>query len=110
MVFSSHRPDEVRILADRVLRLEEGRLVGSEEPSVLSGEGPEVELELAIDPDDLDRAAHLLEDRGFAPRRRAGWLRMRVPADGKIDPIALLLQHEIDLDDFRTEKTDAEPA
>jgi nitrous oxidase accessory protein len=35
LVFSSHRPEEVARLADRVLHLENGRLVGDETPAVL---------------------------------------------------------------------------
>jgi ABC-type multidrug transport system ATPase subunit len=116
LVFSTHRPSEVRALADRVLHLEQGRLVASGSPAeVLDEDGREVELELAIRARDLDRAAKLLTDHGFAVERRVGALAVRVTGEHKIDPIAALVRHEIAITDFsvhgreREEERLAEP-
>jgi nitrous oxidase accessory protein len=95
LVFSSHRPEEVAALADRVLHLRSGSVVADSTP-----ETAEVELQIAVAARDLERAAVHLENLGWEPRRLAGRLTVRVPAGRKAEPLARLAAAGVEVQDF----------
>ncbi|MBZ0114058.1 MAG: nitrous oxide reductase family maturation protein NosD, partial [Thermoanaerobaculia bacterium] len=100
IVFSSHRPEEVRALADRVLHLETGRLLADRPARELFDEVLGLELEIFIPEAHRGRALKLLSDNGFDVRARRERLVVRTASKDKIAPLALLMKHEVAIDDF----------
>ena len=105
LVFSSHRLEEVRALADRVLLLEAGRLVLAAPPRELERElGRTTSLYLALAAPAVDPAFALLESSGLAVSRNGGHgLRVQVPSDAKSEPLRVLHEAGIDVEDFTVE-------
>ena len=82
LVFSSHRPEEVALLADRVLHLENGRLVADESPAVTLA----AELE-AVERGLVERGARLApvaEGPGPAPWQREHAVAFPAPYAGAV--------------------------
>ncbi len=105
LVFSSHRFEEVATLADRVLVMEQGRLVAECEPEQLSEHlGWQTTLRLFVPTERLDLAASLLTDHGFAASRNGKGLRVQVTAQAKGKPIAVLIEAGIPVHDFEIEQ------
>lgn len=105
LVFSSHRLEEVRSLADRVLLLEAGRLVLSAPPRELERElGRTTSLYLSLAAPAVDPAFTLLEASGLLVSRNGGHgLRVQVPSDAKAEPLRVLHDAGIDVEDFTVE-------
>lgn len=105
LVFSSHRLEEVRALADRVLLLEAGRLVLSAPPRELERElGRVTSLYLSLAPRTVDPAFELLEASGLLVSRNGGHgLRVQVPSGAKAAPLRVLHDAGIDVEDFSVE-------
>jgi ABC-type multidrug transport system ATPase subunit len=105
LVFSSHRLEEVRALADRVLLLEAGRLVLAAPPRELERNlGRATSLYLALAPPAIDPAYTVLEARGLLVSRNGGHgLRVQVPSSAKAEPLRVLHDAGIDVEDFTIE-------
>lgn len=105
LVFSSHRLEEVAILADRVLVIEAGRLVGDCRPSELGrylGRKSMLKLHLADDAL-ISPAVQTLIGHGFAAERNGTGVWVQVIPLEKARPIALLAEAGISVEDFHIE-------
>ncbi|MDX1664752.1 MAG: ABC transporter ATP-binding protein [Candidatus Promineifilaceae bacterium] len=104
LIFSSHRLEEVRALADRVLLLEGGRLALAAPPRELERRLSETTtLHLALLPVTIDPALRVLSDHGLPVSRNGHGVRVQVPPDAKAEPLRLLHDAGIDVQDFTLE-------
>ena len=104
LIFSSHRLEEVRALADRVLLLEGGRLALAAPPRELERRlGETTTLHLALLPGTIDPALRALSNHGLPVSRNGHGVRVQVPTDAKAEPLRLLHDAGIDVQDFTLE-------
>lgn len=107
IIFASHRPDDVWRLATRVLRIENGRILGETSPERFADRsGAQACVLLELDGDAIQPAMHLLSAHGFVTTRVGHWLRVVVPAERKGEPFALLGRIGVAVRDFRLETGD----
>jgi nitrous oxidase accessory protein len=104
LVFSSHRPEEVVALADRVLVLEQGKLVADLPPAGLNGQVPgwQTQLRLLVAEGELETAVATLQRSGYQANRNGSGLKVIVGPKSKGEPISLLNQAGIEVLDFET--------
>ncbi len=101
LVFSSHRPEEVLALADRVLHLDNGRLIADEPPqSLYLDRHRDAEIWLRVAEDKLGGAQAVLEDEGLVCRRLGPHLVLNLSAADKALPFNALAAAGIRLEDF----------
>ncbi|MCO5170883.1 MAG: nitrous oxide reductase family maturation protein NosD [Planctomycetes bacterium] len=101
LVFSSHRLDEVSLLADRVLVLEQGRLAADLPSGRLPAHlGLRSVLHLTLPEVECGPAVDLLAAHGFAASRSGTTLSVAAPPREKGRPIALLVAAGLHLEDF----------
>jgi ABC-type multidrug transport system ATPase subunit len=101
LIFASHRPDEVITLADRVLVMEQGRLVQQTTPEVLWPSRSSVRsLRLFIDKGDEHHAAEVLREGGFAVNHGNSGLTVSIEQHRKAEPINHLAERGICVRDF----------
>ncbi len=104
LLFTSHRFEEVSLLADRVLHLAAGRLVADGPPESIERSGANgagrVEIALRVEEARLAEAEGILAADGFAPRRLGPCLVVVVAADRKIGPLASLLRRGLEPQSF----------
>ncbi|NOZ28162.1 MAG: nitrous oxide reductase family maturation protein NosD [Chloroflexi bacterium] len=101
LIFSSHRLDEVVNLADRVLLMENGRIVADCSPDELDAHlGRHTELRLHVPAEQVEAAIALLKGQGFAASRNGAGVRVPVALREKGKPISLLAQAGIPVEDF----------
>lgn len=102
VLFSSHRLDEVDLLADRALFMRAGKVIMEAEPEKL-GEtlGIKVKINLAIAEQSIERAMSLLLEGGFqgATKNGAG-LDIEIESSQRMAPIKKLIESGIDVRDF----------
>lgn len=104
LIFCSHRLEEVRVLADRVLLLEGGRLVLEAPPEELEHElGRDSILHLSLPPSTVDDALEVLAAQGMPVSRNGRGVRVHVQSRGKIKALRILDDAGIDVDDFTVE-------
>lgn len=101
IIFTSHREDEVRELASRVIRLEGGRKVG--ELTLPPVPSARVTVRLFLDEGTAGRAAGLLEAHGFEVYRNGRSLRVTVDAGRKAEPLLVLGRAGVRVRDFALE-------
>lgn len=101
IVFTSHRGDEVRQLATRVVRLEGGRKVG--ELTLPPVSPARVTVCLFLDEGTAGTAAGLLEAHGFEVYRNGRSLRVTVDAGRKAEPLLVLGRAGVRVRDFALE-------
>lgn len=108
MLFASHRVEEVCTLANRVVALDKGRLIG-EEPveSFAPRLGLETILHLHIGEAARADAMSQLEAHGFSPRRNGVGLIVPVAGTQKAAPFRVLARARIAIEDFEV-LTDAQ--
>lgn len=110
LLFSSHRPEEVEALADRVIVLKAGRLVADTPAAGFAtrlGLHANLRLRLAR-PDTLQAALERLAGEGLAARvNGGGTLLVTVSASEKAQPIRALEQAGIAVADFEVEQNGA---
>ena len=105
LIFSSHRLEEVAILADRVLVIEAGRLVGDCPPSELGrylGRNSMLKL-LLSDETLIGPAVETLAGHGYAAERNGTGVWVQVVPLEKARPISLLSEAGILVEDFHIE-------
>ncbi|RME70486.1 MAG: heme ABC exporter ATP-binding protein CcmA, partial [Chloroflexi bacterium] len=102
LLFTSHRLEEVELLATRVLALEGGRIRAvCENPAELAAcLGVEVRLKLIVPETRLDEAIEVLQAQGFAARRNGIGVRVLVSPSAKTAPLQALLRHNIEVRNF----------
>lgn len=101
LIFASHRPDEVITLADRVLVMEQGRLVQQTTPEVLWPSRSSVRsLRLFIDKGDEHHAAEVLREGGFAVNHGNSGLTVSIEHHRKGEPMNHLAGRGICVRDF----------
>lgn len=110
LVLCSHRSDEVLRLADRVLILENGRLVMDGPPKQLRQRlSGWVELSIVVSENHCEQASALLAARGFYVQvnHRQLWVRTRIGQQA--EPIGLLVAAGIAIEDIGMETVDQSP-
>jgi ABC-type multidrug transport system ATPase subunit len=105
LIFSSHRLEEVAILADRVLVIEAGRLIGDSSPAGLRrylGRNSMLKL-LLTDNALIGPAVETLTSHGYAAERNGTGVWVQVVPLEKARPISLLTEAGIPVEDFHIE-------
>lgn len=104
IIFSSHRPEEVETLADRVLVMEQGKVQFTCTPRDLPARlGWRAQVKLRMQPAALDSALQVLKDGGFAARRNGVGVIVDVAHGDKARPIHMLSAANIEVTDFEME-------
>ena len=105
LLFTSHRLEEVELLASRVLVLEAGRLrLVCDEPAELANRlGMRLTLKVFIPDRTRQEALTLLRGQGFAVSLNGVGLRVAVAPSAKMGPLQALLAQEIEVNDFEIE-------
>jgi ABC-type multidrug transport system ATPase subunit len=105
IVFTSHRWDEVRALADQVVVLEQGKCVSSGPASLIAGTtGERVSLRVRLEPETLDPAVALLGAHGFDASRNGHSILISVDGERKAEPLVLLASSSYPVTDFDLEE------
>ncbi|MFG0313253.1 MAG: ABC transporter ATP-binding protein [Phycisphaerales bacterium] len=101
LIFASHRPDEVITLADRVLVMEQGRLVQETTPEELWPSRSSIRsIRLFIDRGDEHHAAEILRKGGFAVNHGNFGLTVAIEQHRKAEPMNHLAEQGINVRDF----------
>ena len=104
IVFSSHRMEEVFSFANRVLVLDQGKLIVDAPPAeVYQHLGKATLLRLFLPQSQLDEATKLLTANGFKVSRNGMGIKVQVEFHSKGKPIALLANAGITVEDFEYE-------
>jgi nitrous oxidase accessory protein len=106
LVFASHRPGEVLRLADRVLMLDQGKLVaesGPEELMARIGALPKMRIEVGLS--NVEAAISALENDNFEISRNRTGVYVSVAPGAKAKPIETLVDAGIPVIDFDLEGT-----
>ena len=105
LVFSSHRLEEIATLADRVLLLENGKLIADCPPNELSAQtGWNVTLRVLLESRDLKPALDTLTQHGFVASPNGKGIRVKVTPGQKGRPLSVLSQAGIQVEDFEIEQ------
>jgi ABC-type multidrug transport system ATPase subunit len=100
-LFSSHRIEEVLSFADRVLVLDNGKLIADAPPmDIYKKIGKNGILKIFIQPKLYDNAISLLGQNGFESSMNGKGLRVKVDPDMKIEPIRVLLNSGMEIENF----------
>lgn len=101
ILYCSHRMEEVRALAERVLVLERGRLVADCGPNELQERlGVTTFLRVYVERTAVDRALEVLAERGFEASRNGAGLKVRVQTNEKALPLNVLSRAGVVVNDF----------
>lgn len=101
LIFTSHRVEEVLTLADRVLWLEEGRLVrDTPAAGLLHHDEGDVSVHILVPERKRDEAARILDEVATRVGRLGPYLTIRVPQSKKVECLERLLRADIPVDDF----------
>lgn len=102
LLFTSHRLEEVELLATRVLALEAGhiRTVCHNPADLATCLGIEVRLKLVVPEARRDEAVSLLQAQGFDASRNGVGIRVLVSPAAKTAPLQTLLAHNITVSNF----------
>jgi len=105
LLLTSHRMEEVKILATRVLVLEDGQIkTVCEGPAELGDQlGMRVGLKLTVPDEMRGHAVSLLQARGFDATSNGSGLRVSVSPSTKTAPIKTLLAADIEVNDFEVD-------
>jgi len=110
VLFSSHRLDEVDLLADRALFMRAGKIILEAEPENLGKSlGLKVKINLTIPEHSVDRAMSLLLDGGFpGVTKNGGGLDIEIESGRRMAPIKKLIQSGIEVRDFSVDEPSME--
>lgn len=106
LVFASHRPGEVLRLADRVIMLDQGKLISDSAPEQLMskiGALPKMRVEVGIE--NVDAAISVLSQHNFEITRNRTGVYVTVAPGAKAEPIKVLVEAGIPVIDFDLEGT-----
>ncbi len=101
ILFSSHRFDEVAVLADRVLVVEAGQVVSAGTLGDLAAtiEGGVV-VRLLVEPGQVEEAVRVLQRAGLEAERNGTGVWVCVPSHRKVEPILVLAGAGLSVYDF----------
>lgn len=110
VLFSSHRLDEVYLIADRVLFMKSGKVILDEKPENLSASlGMKVKINLRIPKRHINDAIHLLNKDGFGQVSMNGsGINIEIDEGQKLLPIERLIQSHIPVENFTIEESSME--
>ncbi len=110
VLFSSHRLDEVYLIADRVLFMKSGRVILNEKPENLAASlGMKVNINLRIPEGRIGDAISVLKREGFVNISRNGaGLYVEVEEAQRILPFEKLMQNNIPIENFTIEESSME--
>jgi ABC-type multidrug transport system ATPase subunit len=99
VLFASHRVEEIDAMANRVIRLEQGKIIADEPVNdfVRRMQRPDDVLHLSIEPPMRQRAIDLLGEQGFAARMNGCGLLVSVDASRRMRPVRTLAEHRIEV-------------
>jgi len=101
IIFSSHRMEEVMSFADRVLVLDNGKIIADASPmSIYKKFGRNGILKIFIQPKLYETAINLLSLHGFTSSMNGKGIKVKVDPDLKIEPIKLLLNSGLEIENF----------
>jgi ABC-type multidrug transport system ATPase subunit len=105
LVFSSHRLEEIAALADRIILLENGQLIGDCPPDQLGEQtGWNVTLRILLEKGQLQPALETLNQHGFITSPNGKGIRVKVTPGQKGLPLSVLSQAGIQVTDFEVEQ------
>lgn len=105
LIFTSHRPDDILALADRVLMIDAGVLHRSASPAEFKQElGTASHLVLTLTNGHLHEALETLTRLGYAPTGQGHVVSVPIAAREKAQVIGELVRHGIDIADFELER------
>jgi ABC-type multidrug transport system ATPase subunit len=105
LVFSSHRPEDILALADRVLLLEQGRLVAEKTPAAFMRTlGETSRMVLFLRNGHVDEALGALADYNVERTSDGKVLTVAVQPHQKADVLERLARAGVDLEDFDVER------
>ena len=108
LLFSSHRPEEVAALADRVLHLDGGRRVAETASGTLLANGRgETDLWLRVPESQRERARRHLEERGYRCRLLGAALVVALGRGARTAPLAVLHGAGIEVEEFQLQAGEA---
>lgn len=100
ILFASHRAEEVAALADRVVRLEKGRLVSDQPAAEFADHAGAFLLRLDVGPDQREAAVATLARSALDARLNGRGVYVEVSAAAKAEPIRILTQAGVVVRDF----------
>ena len=101
LLFTSHRLDEVQMLADHVLVLESGTIRCRCEPSgLVEAAGLQTAIKVCVPNEQIDLAMATLKDNGYAAARNCTGLLVHVRPDRKALPVGVLERSGVRVEDF----------
>lgn len=105
LLFTSHRLEEVELLARRVLVLANGRLsLSCDAPADLAARlGLTLNLKLIVPASSQAEAVRVLRSRGFTVNPNGIGVRVAVSPAAKLAPVQTLLAEKIEIDNFELE-------
>jgi ABC-type multidrug transport system ATPase subunit len=105
LLLTSHRLEEIEVLATRVLVLADGKLtLTCDDPTELADRlGMKLGLKLILPETLRDNALRLLQAQGFAATGNGTGLRVAVSPSAKTAPIQALLAADIEVNDFEVD-------
>ena len=110
VLFSSHRLDEVYLIADRVIFMKSGRVILDEKPENLASSlGIKVKINLKIPEGNISDAISILNKEGFVNVSRNGsGLYVEVEEGGRALPFEKLIKNNIPIEDFSLQESSME--
>jgi len=104
MIFTSHRLEDMLTLADRVLVMAQGQLQADCPPAQITRElGRPSTLYLYLANEGIDPAVSLLQGHGLTASKNGHGLRVQVDPGAKGEPLNLLYEAGIPVEDFEIE-------
>ncbi len=101
IVFSSHRLDEVIPFADRIIIMDQGKIIAESTPeNIYKHIGKSSQLRIFLSNDLIDPAIGILQKDGFNVSRNGAGIKIKIETDQKILPINALLKSGIEIVDF----------
>jgi ABC-type multidrug transport system ATPase subunit len=105
LVFSSHRPDDILALADRILMVEDGRLDRILTPDEFAAEvGRATRLTVTLTNGHAREALETLADMGLDPDRVGKNISVEILSREKASVLAALTRSGVEIEDFELEQ------
>ncbi len=101
IIFSSHRMEEVLSFADRVLVLDNGKLIADSSPmEIYKKFGKNGTLKIYLSQSLTNEAIKILNQYGFESSMNGKGIKVKIEPDSKIKPIKVLLDSGMSIENF----------
>lgn len=101
IMFSSHRMEEVLSFADRVIVLDNGKLLADSSPmKIYKKFGRNGILKIFLGSGMSDNAISILRKNGFTGLKNGKGIKVKVDPDLKVEPIKILLNSGLEIENF----------